>query len=193
MAWEQGVLRKQSSLKQACKMTTAELQRAPCTMCMYTCVCVCVYIYVYILHYIIYIYTNSIWKRVFGNVSCIFCSVCQCEQVKMWTLLCSLLHQINSFLGNTAVDLCWSCLHQIQKSASVHLRRHNVEKQTWPSTCLVVLNCLREVVVLFLLTAPHSQIQWYEVGPSCDLQELRSAHCVHSRTKDSWRQPAALP
>jgi len=153
------------------------------------CVCirvyVCVYIYMYILHYIIYIYTNSIWKRVFGNVSCIFCSVCQCEQVKMWTLLCSLLHQINSFLGNTAVDLCWSCLHQIQKSASVHLRRHNVEKQTWPSTCLVVLNCLREVVVLFLLTAPHSQIQWYEVGPSCDLQELRSAHCVHSRTKDS--------
>ena len=75
MAWEQGVLRKQSSLKQACKMTTAELQRAPCTMCMYTCVCVCVYIYVYILHYIIYIHKQyletCIWKRIMHFLQCL--------------------------------------------------------------------------------------------------------------------------
>ena len=47
-------------------MTTAELQRAPCTMCMYTCVCVCIYIYIciYFTLYYIYIYTQT----VFGNV-----------------------------------------------------------------------------------------------------------------------------
>ena len=161
--------------KQVCKMTTDELQRAPCTMCeyMYIYIYMCVHVCMYVCMYV---------QTAFGNVLCIFCNVRQCEQVKMWTLLCSLLHQINSFLGNTTIDLCWSCLHQIHESASIHFCRHNAEKQTWPSTCLVVLNCLREVVVLFLLTAPHFQIQM-EVGPSCDLQLRFAHHCLHSCTK----------